>query len=67
MITINNQQGRYIGEVNDEGQAHGKGIFKIKKGEAQYGTFLNNRAVGFCKCNPRTNSCAQNTELTTMV
>ena len=48
-ITMNNNTGRYFGEVNARGEAHGKGIFRIKKGEAQYGTFFNNRAVGYCK------------------
>ena len=41
--------GLYIGEINENGKAHGSGEFKSDKGLIWRGTFKDNKITGLCK------------------
>ena len=48
-MTVYKENGKYTGEVNKLGEAHGYGVFRSKGGDIYRGTFRNNKMDGYCE------------------
>ena len=48
-IEIENNDGTYVGEINENGEAHGEGTFTNTNGNIYKGMFRCNKVDGYCK------------------
>eukprot|EP01083_Nonionella_stella_P233015 821421_1 len=45
-LTIHQYSGYYVGQLDEEGEAHGKGTWNVTNGDKYFGNFLNGAANG---------------------